>query len=475
MATKSGTFLKPLTLAISLGMICASSAFAAQESDTFCMNAGAKNDFDCSKASEQNNTNSADINAKLDQLQRWLDNESDGKNANANSAISAASQSTELQTKIEYNSQLLASELQRVLDLQNAGNNTQAFNQINDYLNNNPKDANAWLLYGTALIKRNKLQAAEDVFNKLIGIYPDAPEAYNNLATIYALRGNNDKAVSTLLQAFNTHPSYAQVQQNLKSIYANLANQAYNRALDLDSKQSVTPPQLATLDQVYLARPIGGQIFSPNNNVDPTLLASVTPAVASVQKAPNKPTQLSTDKPLEIEERHPEDAAPRPVIETPEATVSAAAQPEILEAPKNPLPEPATTVTTAALTKSVARGDTELGPAMERELNQALNGWASAWSDQNIQDYLNHYTRGYRPNSKTSNSKWRSTRQIRLSKPTFIRVGVSDITMSALPDGRVRVVFLQDYTSNSFQDNIYKSLIFSRENRSWKISAEKTL
>ncbi len=473
MATQSGTILKPLTLAISLGMACATSVFAAQESDTFCMNAGAQNDFDCSKSAEKN-TNSADINAKLDQLQRWLDNESDAKDGNANAAVSAASQSTELQTKIEYNSQLLATELQRARDLQDAGNNKQAFNQINAYLNDNPRDANAWLLYGTALIKRNKLQAAEDVFTKLIGIYPDAPEAYNNLATIYALRGNNDKAVSTLLQAFNTHPSYAQVQQNLKAIYANLANQAYNRALDLDGKGKVAPPQLATLDQVYLARPVGGNIFSPTNNVDPTLLASVNPVAASVpQTVAATPTQPKANTPLEIEERLPEDAAPRPVIEETAATASKQ-QADALTAPANPLPEPAAE-TTVALAKSAAQNNTELSPAIQQELTQALNGWASAWSDQNVQDYLNHYISGYQPNSKTSNRKWRSTRNIRLSKPTFIRVGVSDVTMSALPDGRVRVVFLQNYTSNSFQDNIYKSLIFSRDNRSWKISAEKTL
>ncbi|WP_271273407.1 tetratricopeptide repeat protein [Aliamphritea hakodatensis] len=472
MATQSGTLLKPLTLAISLGMACATSALAAQESDAFCLNSGAQNEFDCSKPGQQN-TNSADINAKLDQLQRWLDNESAGKTASANNAVSAASQNAELQTKLEYNSQLLATELQRARDLQDAGKNTQAFNQINAYLNDNPKDANAWLLYGTALIKRNKLQAAEDVFNKLIGIYPDAPEAYNNLATIYALRGNNDKAVATLLQAFNTHPSYAQVQQNLKAIYANLANQAYNRALDLDSKEKIAPPQLATLDQVYLARPVGGNIFSPTNNVDPTLLASVSPVTAQAEPAPAPAPAPAADKPLEIEERLPEDAAPRPVIEAP-VTATASQQTDTLTAPATPLPEP-TAATTVALAKSAAQNNTELSPAIQQELNQALNGWARAWSDQNVQDYLSHYVSDYRPNSKTSNRTWRNTRNIRLSKPTFIRVGVSDVTMSALPDGRVRVVFLQDYTSNSFQDNIYKSLIFSRDNRSWKISAEKTL
>jgi len=47
---------------------------------------------------------------------------------------------------------------------------------------------------------------------------PELPEPYNNLAVLYAARGDHDGARDALLRAISTHPSYATAHENLGDI-----------------------------------------------------------------------------------------------------------------------------------------------------------------------------------------------------------------------------------------------------------------
>lgn len=82
-----------------------------------------------------------------------------------------------------------------------------------------------------------------------------------------------------MLQAFNTHPSYAQVQQNLKTVYATLPTQAYNRTLDQDKGSSANPPQLAILDQVYQQQGLPEKTSTTLSQTDAVQTKTITPAV----------------------------------------------------------------------------------------------------------------------------------------------------------------------------------------------------
>src|SRR2546425_9737176 len=76
------------------------------------------------------------------------------------------------------------------------------------------------------------------IFTKLTQDYPELPEPYNNLAVIYASQGQYEKARAALEQSIRTHPSYATAYENLGDVYAKLASQAYDKALQLDSSNS---------------------------------------------------------------------------------------------------------------------------------------------------------------------------------------------------------------------------------------------
>jgi len=245
----------PVCLVITL--FCSGPVQAVEDSFTYCLNAGAENNYDCAEVDSNDRNKRTEINSKLSELQRWLEGEEKiGNDKNLRSRSTQHAADNRLQQKIEFNSRLLASELLRAQELEDSGDHARAFDLIDLYLSENPKDPNGWLLYGVSLMDRGKLKAAEDVFSKLTQIYPDAPEPYNNLAAIYARQGDSNKAIDLLLQAFRTHPSYAQVQSNLKTVYASLAAQVKSRILDLEVSDSLVTPNLNVLEQVYIAKPI---------------------------------------------------------------------------------------------------------------------------------------------------------------------------------------------------------------------------
>ncbi|MCV6609627.1 MAG: tetratricopeptide repeat protein [Amphritea sp.] len=488
------TAMKKVPLAIAIGLLSYNASSYAADNSSYCLSAGSENNYACDKA-VQIKTDQADIDAKLNELNRWLEDEEQAK-VGPQSKTSQPT-SADLRAKIETNSALLAEELRQAKVLQAKGNYQGAFDRVNTYLSSNPKDPNAWLLYGVSLMNQNKLTEASDIFSKLIQLYPDAPEPYNNLAAVYARQGNNEKAVETLLQAFETHPSYAQVQQNLKSVYAALATQAYNRALDLDNSQAPARARLAILDQVYQSNPIPQAVAA-----EPAAIAaapvSSAPATAAAKPESTAPVAPAETAELVIEERDVSEGIV-PVYED-ENAVADTQQPESTALASNETVEndsPAveqqiaeqsvSTVSNPTVEQSEVQPDAQeaeqvaaaavkvLDDNTRSDIEQLINGWASAWSSQDVLAYLNYYAYGYSPSQEISHTQWRQGRNKRLKKPAFIKVTVSDISLAKMDDGRIRTVFRQDYRSNTYQDTVYKTLIFSEQQDGWKIAAETTL
>jgi Flp pilus assembly protein TadD len=136
------------------------------------------------------------------------------------------------------------------------GQHAQALEQVDKYLAGKPKDAQGRFLKGIILTEMNKPNDAIAVFTKLTEDYPELPEPYNNLAVIYAQQKQFDKAKQALEMAIRTHPSYATAHENLGDIYARLASQAYDKALQIDSSNSSAQNKLALIrDLMSTARP----------------------------------------------------------------------------------------------------------------------------------------------------------------------------------------------------------------------------
>lgn len=104
----------------------------------------------------------------------------------------------------------------------------------------------------------NQAEKAEALYQQLISQYPELPEPRNNLAMIYQARGDYDTASKLLVEAIETHESYATAYRNLGRIYTGIASEAYRRALS----ESVEPAnythkiELSALNRLYLPNEI---------------------------------------------------------------------------------------------------------------------------------------------------------------------------------------------------------------------------
>jgi Flp pilus assembly protein TadD len=124
-----------------------------------------------------------------------------------------------------------ADEVAEVDRLYRAGQTQEAFARAERHLAAQPQDAQMRFLRGVMLADAKRTDEALDVFRRLTEDFPELPEPYNNLAVIYAERGQYDKAREALETSVRNNPGYGTALQNLGDIYAELARQAYAKAL----------------------------------------------------------------------------------------------------------------------------------------------------------------------------------------------------------------------------------------------------
>ncbi|MEE8321095.1 MAG: tetratricopeptide repeat protein, partial [Gammaproteobacteria bacterium] len=110
----------------------------------------------------------------------------------------------------------------------------QALELADEQIVQDDSDIRLLFMKGLILTRMDDLDNAAELFVRMTNEHPELPEPFNNLAVIYALKGEFDKAEEALQKAINTHPSYATAHENLGDLYAKMASQAYNQALELD-------------------------------------------------------------------------------------------------------------------------------------------------------------------------------------------------------------------------------------------------
>ena len=126
------------------------------------------------------------------------------------------------------------------------GQYAQAQNALQQYLDEGTADARIYFLLGIAQFRQGDLSGAIDTFLTMTELFPQLPEAYINLAAVYAEQGTYEKARQTLLQAIAIAPDAALAHLNLGDLYVLMAEQAYRRAnrLDRDNTYSATRAEL---------------------------------------------------------------------------------------------------------------------------------------------------------------------------------------------------------------------------------------
>lgn len=307
------------------------------------------------------------------------------------------------------------------------GNLTQALDRVNAWLTPRPKDARGRFLKGVILAEQNKTAEAIKVFTALTEDYPELPEPYNNLAVLYAGQQQYDKARQSLEMAIQTHPSYATAHENLGDIYAKMASQAYDRALQLDKGNTAAQTKLSLIKEIFPINARTQRTSAKPEATRPVAIAPVKPTVA-VAAAPAAAQPVASP------------AKPAPAAEKPVEKPA-----EKAEKPKQ---DPTQVVT------------------------QMVQAWAKAWSAQKVNDYLSFYAPDFRP-PRGSRADWEKSRRERVSAPKQISVEVSSFKVAVTDDTHASVTFRQHYKADTLNSATTKTLVLVKSGEKWLIQQER--
>ncbi len=339
-----------------------------------------------------------------------------------------------------------AESVAEIQSLLRQGKPAEALAQADSLTNKNANDSQARFLKGVALTEMGRANEAIAVFLKLTQDFPSLPEPYNNLAVLYARQNQYDKARSTLEAAIRTHPSYAIAHQNLGDLYAQLANQAYGKALQIDNGRGEPPQsQLALITEIA---PAPRPLVVASSTIQPPVPPAM-PAIKPIEKA------LPAEKPSPIEKPPPIAAIPPPPPPPVQPTpIPEPAQPAT--PPKPPAPPPSMTAETTSADTAVL---------------QAAKDWAKAWSAKDAKAYLSYYDRDFDVPDKRSRQDWEREREQRLGKGGPISVELENPRVTIDGD-RATVRFRQHYRSSGFSGSTAKTLEFVRRGERWRIYRE---
>lgn len=327
--------------------------------------------------------------------------------------------------------QAQANDYAEITQLLKAGKAAEALTKADQRLSATPRDPQLRFLKGVAQADSGKPADAVATFTKLTEDYPELPEPYNNLAVLYANQNQLDKARTALEMAIRTNPSYATAHENLGDIYAKLASQAYNKALQLDAANATSvKPKLALIRELFSADIAKGA---------KPAAAAPAPAVVATQRPAPAPAPAAAP-------------APTPAPAAPAAAPAA-----------TPAPAPAAVPDAA---KQEAAKDA-------KEVTAAVQAWAAAWAAKDMKAYLGAYGKDFDPPGRMTRAAWEKEREARIVGKSKITVQVSDLNVS-VNGNKATARFRQAYSADSLNVSSRKTLDLVESDGRWLIVREAT-
>jgi tetratricopeptide (TPR) repeat protein len=347
-----------------------------------------------------------------------------------------------------------ADEYADVSQLVRAGKLPEALIKADQYLAGKPRDPQMRFLKGVIQRDAGKTSDAIATFTRLTEDYPELPEPYNNLAVLYAGQSQFDKARTALEMAIRTNPSYATAHENLGDVYAKLASQAYNKALQLDASNPAVPPKLALIRELF--SPAGAKTSRPSPA--PTS-APALPVPVAVKPPPTLPGPAVQKAPV-IAATPAIPQTPVPVAVTAPAAATATPAPAV----KAVVPAPAAVAATAS---------TASGNNAGKEAEAAVHAWAKAWAARDVKAYLAAYGKEFNPPGSQSRIAWEEERRQRISSKSKISLKLENLTVTATGNKAV-VKFRQDYKASGLSVSSRKTLDMVKNGDRWQIVKEAT-
>jgi len=341
-----------------------------------------------------------------------------------------------------------ADELSDVSQLLRAGQPAQALSRADAYLAKHPRDPQMRFLKGVILTEQNRRDDAIAIFTKLTEDYPALPEPYNNLAVLYAAKGEYEKARIALDKAIHTNPTYATAYENLGDVHAKLASEAYDKALQLDSGNADTRAKLTMI------RSLVG-----------STTGIINPAVATVASTPVEKAEPAPEK--QVEKAAPAQPAVAASAPSPSAQMDAQAQREAALKRQQEQKQEAE----AARRQAQAQAAKE-AKATEQQVLASVDAWARAWSARDVKAYLDAYAPDFDLPAGQSRKAWSDERRARIEDKKRISVKVESPRV-AIDGNTATVRFRQVYDSDRLKTSGRKTLVLVRQGSKWRIKQER--
>ncbi|SIS91292.1 tetratricopeptide repeat protein [Neptunomonas antarctica] len=280
----------------------------------------------------------------------------------------------------------------------------------------NPSSTDPELMRIEAMSEQGKHRAAMSAVNSFQSTHPDSLEGILTKSLVLNTMGQFDEAEALLKNAIVRHPSSPEVYNNLAVLYAEQGN--YGLAIETLLKAFSTHPTYAQVHQNLreLYATVAAQAYSRTLNLN----------------------EKKSDNQLVMLRRTANNNAPQLNYQ------------------------------------AASLATTEASQLINEAVNH-VNNWASNWSAQNVEGYLNAYISGYQPLNSQSNKAWQAQRHQDLTKPSFIKVKLTNIKTSNINTETAQVRFDQALQSNILNSVSKKQLILQRVNNEWRIKEEHSL
>ena len=310
----------------------------------------------------------------------------------------------------------------------------EALAKADQYIASKPRDPQMRFIKGVIQTEAGKPADAISTFTQLTQDYPELPEPYNNLAVLYAGQSQFDKARAALEMAIRTNPSYATAHENLGDVYAKLASQAYSKALQLDGGNTGVQPKLALIRTLF-APDVKGQRLGAGTPPSGPVVAA--PAAAKAPAAVPAPVPAVVAKAPAAAPLAPAVAAPPAVTATPVVAVPIS------------------------------------GTGAEKDVENAVRNWASAWSGKDMAGYLGSYGKDFDPPGSVGRKTWEEDRRSRIMGKSRISVKLADVVVS-VNGAKAVVKFKQTYSADTLNVTSRKTLDLVKAGDRWTIVREST-
>jgi len=135
-------------------------------------------------------------------------------------------------------------------------------------------------------------------------------------------------------------------------------------------------------------------------------------------------------------------------------------------------PAPASDSTSAVRQKAESQGPTgSSATPQNKQVQQAVQSWAQAWSQKNMVQYLGAYAPSFDPPGGLSRKAWEAERRSRIVSKSKIAVSLSKMSVQ-VKGNTATVGFVQNYKADQLAVSSHKTLKLTKRGDQWLITHE---